>query len=239
MALLGVAGFGVAGEVARRKFDITPKQWAKMLKDLPQYIKRNSTYAILPYKSPEGNWQWVNLEYYFPWGNWMSLFRDFKEGDYTQMLRSAGVSNPFLELLVAFKGTPQGRIPKDPFTGKNIYNELDSPAQQWLKIAEFMYLRWGPSFLSKFGAVGFTTRIGKKDKWGRTVTPWQALGRWFGFNIISVSPRQTGAIKQARIRELRLELNKLLRDPRVSRPTKQKIIKKFTSKAQKIIAGTE
>jgi hypothetical protein len=50
---------------------------------------------ILPWKTDKDQWQWVNLEYYFPFGNMLAIFRDAKALDSGEALRDLGISNPF------------------------------------------------------------------------------------------------------------------------------------------------
>lgn len=227
----------IAQEVAKQMNDITEKEWEKLEKELPLYIKKNKTFMVLPVKDPDGRWQWVNVEYYFPWGNWMAIYRDLNEQDFKGLAEDAGIGNPFLDILQAFKSGVGGKPPKDPYTGQPLYNELDSPQEQWLKISEFLYNKWAPSMLTRYGAAGYTSRIGDRDKWGRKITKTQAIGRWFGFNIISISPKQTKVIKRAMINDLRKELFKISRDPSISKEKKKAAKERFKEKRKEILEG--
>jgi hypothetical protein len=53
---------------------------------------------ILPWKTDKGQWQWLNLEYFFPWGNYLAMFRDLKSADSGEFLRDLGIGNPFLSM---------------------------------------------------------------------------------------------------------------------------------------------
>ncbi|GAF74776.1 unnamed protein product, partial [marine sediment metagenome] len=80
MALIGIGGFSIAQELVKGYFDVDDEEWEALRRNLPHYIKENQTYAPLPWKSPEGNWQWVNGEYFLPWGNWMTIVKDIGGG---------------------------------------------------------------------------------------------------------------------------------------------------------------
>jgi len=222
-------------EVAKDLHDITPDEWKRMKSDLPEYIRKNRTYMILPWKSPEGAWQWVDIQYFFPWGNWMHLAGDFKDANLEEFTKDIGIGNPFLDLFVATK------TGEDAFTHQPIVNPMKSmtgnqtadEALQWLS---YVYTKWAPSMLTSSGALGYTSRIGKKDKWGRTVSAPQAMGRWFGLNTVAVSPQQTIAIRKARERELRGQLMKIERDPQVSKSAKAAARKRFIRAAKAIRA---
>ena len=228
----------LAPMVAKDMLGISEKQWEKLKKNLPFYIKKNKTHAVMPWKSPDGDYQWMNMEYFFPWGTWHSIYKDLKDQDFAELAKDSGVlSNPFLDIVVALKSAGLGIPPKDPFTRKPIYSNLDTPSEQYLKTAEFLWNKWGPSMLSRNGALGYTTSIGDKDKWGRTISPEQALGRWFGFNIIAISERQTNVIKKARIKSLNKELFRVLNDPQASDSKKQSAQKIHQKKVRDVIEG--
>ena len=185
----------------------------------------------MPWKSKNGHYQWVNLEYFLPYGGWMSIFRDFNDQNYRELRKDIGLNNPFLSLIEAWGSG------KDPFTGKEIYNKVDSPADQWLSIFNYVYKMWAPSMLTDSGAVGYTASIGEKDKWGKTITPGQAVGRWFGVNIVTVSPAQTMVGRKARINELKKDLYKILSDPSISNEKKKVANKRFALEQNKIMKG--
>lgn len=62
-------------EAAKYALDLTEEDFKQLKKLLPEYVRKNPTYAVLPWKSPEGNLQWVNLGYYFPWSTHVELAR--------------------------------------------------------------------------------------------------------------------------------------------------------------------
>lgn len=228
----------IAAKAVQGLNDMSNEEWDKMKKDLPLYMKRNETHMVLPWKDPDGRWQWVNLEYYFPWGNWHQIFKDMKDQEFGELAKDTGVlSNPFLDLASAIKSGRGGEPPLDPFTGVPIYGKLDSPQDQWLSIAEFLYNKWAPGMITRYGAAGYTESIGEKDKWGRTITPGQAVGRWFGFNIVSVSPKQTKVIKRAMIRDLKKELFRIRTDPSATKEEIQAAKERFKEQRKKILQG--
>jgi hypothetical protein len=213
--------------IARQTLKLTDDDWKDLKARLPFFVRTNQSMAILPWKSPEGHAQWVNLEYYFPWQNAMATYRDVSEGNFGELTSDFGIGNPLLDVYTVAKTMKGDNPPKDPFTGKDIYNRLDSPTEKAVKTSEWIYNKWSPSMLTRQGAAGYTSKIGEKDRAGRTITPGQAAGRWLGFNIIAPTPEQ--AAKEAKYKNLDLKksLSQILKDPTVEAEKKQRAIKEY------------
>jgi hypothetical protein len=210
--------------LAKSANDLDDEDLDDLKKQLPAYIKKSGSMMILPFKTDKGQYQWINLEYFLPWGNVFNMFRDMTEADIGEFTRDLGVSHPLLDLLTTVRGTREGVPPAHPFFGKPIYNELDHPALKAAKMAEHLALTFAPSALGiSQGAVGYTGRalFGKEDRWGREVTPAQALGRWFGVNVLTMSPDQSAAIAAVRVQELKKELARIEADPSISEERRQ------------------
>jgi hypothetical protein len=56
--------------------------------------------------------------------------------------------------------------------------------------------------LMRQGAAGYLGSIGEKDKYGRTITPEQAIGRFAGINIIAPTKQQRNIEIYAKIKQL-------------------------------------
>jgi hypothetical protein len=216
-------------EVAKQTLSLTDEDWKKLKAMLPTFIRKENTYAILPWKSPEGNPQWVNLEYFLPWGNFHTLGGGIRRGELKEVVTDIGMGNPFLDVYSALKTVKGDTPPKDPFTGREIYNQLDDPSEKALKMADWLYSKWAPTMLTRFGALGYTVRAiqGEKDIYGRAVTPGQAAGRWVGINIVAPSPMQAIREKRARIMELRGSLARILKDPSLGSEKKAAAFRNF------------
>lgn len=219
---------------------LASEEWDKLKQQLPERIKKEKSYMVMPWKDPEGRWQWVNLEYYFPWGNWFSIARDIKQQDFSEAFKDMGVGNPIVDLVYELgKTTQQGEPPKDSFTGKPIYNKLDTPEMQWAKLAEYIYNKWAPGMLTRHGAVGKTVRAirGTEDVWGRPTTPAQAISSWFGLNIQAVDKKQVRAERESKIRDLQAELSRVKKDKNMSQEEKRAYIKRFREERKRIMRG--
>jgi len=232
----------LAAEVTKSLHDLTKEDWDKLKKDLPTYIKNSGSYMVMPMKSPEDNWQWANLEYYFPWGNMLGLFRDIGEANFTEIRKDLGITNPFLSIFEMTGSAGLDSPPKDPFTKKEIYNQLDSYPEQAAKVVKWLAFQWLPNMLDyENGAIGYSYNAARQtqDRWGRTVTPAQAIGRWFGLNIVSTSPKQTAIIKKMKMRQLKSDLLRIFRDPRVSQEKKNASREIYKEKIKAVRRGED
>jgi hypothetical protein len=204
---------------AKSHNDLDDDDMEELKKQLPAYVKKSGSMMILPYKTDKGQYQWINAEYFLPWGNMFNIFRDMKAGDVGEMTRDVGITHPLMDIMTMFRSARDGSPPEHPFFGKPIYNELDHPAMKTAKMAHHLAFTFLPSMLSPIeGAAGYTIAAvrGKEDRWGREVTPTQAASRWLGFNIVSVSPEQSTAIASVRIQELKKEMARIDADPSIS-----------------------
>ena len=104
------------------------------------------------------------------------------------------------------------------------------------KTLEWLYNLWAPSMLTRYGALGYTARTGEKDKYGRTITPEQALGRWGGFNIIAPTAKQAAIEKYAITKELKSSLIKKLADPTIPKKEKQEAIEEYKRQQKEILS---
>lgn len=193
--------------------------WDKLEKQLPAYIKKSGSVMIMPWKNDKGHWQWVNVEYFMPFGNWMNMFRDAASGDVGEFLQDSGISHPLMDLFNTYRTARDGPPPVSPWMGKTLYNELDTPTVKAAKVLEHITFTFAPSMLSySFGALGHTIRAAKggEDRWGKEVSFPMAVGRWFGVNVTTVSPEQTAAIASVKLSEMQKELARIKADPRNS-----------------------
>ena len=197
---------------ARESLDLSDDDWEKLKRMLPLFIKKSNTMTVLPYKSETGDLNWIDLEYFFPGQMWLALYRDIKNKDYWEVSRDVGITNPFADVYAMMQSARGKGIPKDPYTGKDIYNELDWPSEKALKTAEWVYNKWAPQMLTRIGTAGKIAGIGKEDKYGRIGTAGRAAGSLFGVNIISPTKKQVVIEKRAREKELTSSLYRKLSD---------------------------
>lgn len=231
-------------QMAKENLDIDDKEWEKLEKQLPKYVRESGVYTLYPVRSPEGNLQWVNLEYYVPWQGFIGLNQMVKKGDYGEMIGDV-VRHPILDVITSFKTAKGEDPPKDTFTGRELYNRLDTPTDKALKTSEWLVSKWAPSAFTRRGAahkslqVAFPEHFGAKDDYGRKITKSQALGKWVGFNIIAPTPKQVMLERMRRLREVDRAIFKVIIKPTNSEEYKKQIRQAGKREKEKIRAYYE
>lgn len=89
--------------------------------------------------------------------------------------------------------------------------------------------------LTREGALGYTAKIGEKDKYGRTTTKEQAIGRLFGLNIVAPTPAQTILEIKGKLKELDSSLMKITKDPTVGIEKKKQAIQEYNQRKKDIL----
>ena len=244
----------LAQTMAKTLMGIDEDEWERLMRQLPEFIAREKTFAPVPWRSADGRMMWFDATYFMPWGTWQAIFTDMSQAEISHHADTLGIGNPFLTAFTALKTWKRGRPPVDPFTKQEIWNNVDPFEIKFLKMFSWLQNLVAPGIFENIlvpghqerqGALGRTKTIminrlvtGKpfRDKWGRQ---WGAeqLGRWFGFNLQIISAEQGISIKKARLALLKSDLRKRLRTPSVrGNPRKrERAIKIFQKKARKIM----
>jgi hypothetical protein len=224
-------------ELAKQKLDLTDEEFEEAEKELPSFIRKTGSYAPLLWRSKEGELQWVNMEYYFPWSGLASAGQDIAEEEYAELVRDIGISGPFIDIGAALLTKKKGDPLIDPFSKRPVYNRLDSPTDKALKLSEWVYNKWAPTILQRHGTLGKVKRIGTLDKYGREATVEQAISSLFGANIIAPTPEQGTIEKYVRVKALALDLVRIANDPNISDEEKDRAQEEYQRRIQAIMEG--
>lgn len=216
---------------AKKVFNLTDEEWEKLKSRLPLFIQKNKTVVPLWWKSPEGEVQWFDYQYFLPWQN----LQQFGQAEnISDVVKATGIGNPILDVYTAFKSARGDTPPKDPFSGQDIYNQLDEPETKAYKSAEWIYNKWAPGMLTRYGTLGKILTIGQKDRYGRTVTPEQTAASLVGINIIAPTAKQAKLEKVAKIKQAQAQLTKILVS-QASPEEKQRAKNKFKEYSKEIL----
>ncbi len=228
-AFFGVSALSIpsiAGEISKALLGMSDEEWDKLLKQLPDFITKNSTFVPIPVRSKEGKVMWFDLMYFMPFGTWFSVLKGLSEREIADVYREMGVSNPLLTVMYAAASASSGKPAKDPFTHQEIYNDVDTPLVKFHKWFSWTHNVVTPSWMQnityargqKKGPLplmidNFVHKYKKKewrDNWGRLMGNEQ-LWRWLGVNPYIFSARQSYAIKKAKLAHLQKQYYKKIR----------------------------
>lgn len=226
-------------EAVKHLYNMDDDDVDKLAKSLPSYVRKEKTIIPLITKSPEGDFQWVDGGYFLPWNTEIQLYKAIKDKDIGGSLKAIGVGNPFLDIYAIAKSGHRGDPPRNPYNGVEIYNRLDTKKTKLFKLLEYNYNLFAPGMFTRYGAAGKVSEIGKKDKYGRTVTPIQAMLRFIGINIIAPTKEQGRLEKVAKVKELQSSLYKGIRDSRGDKEYQRKLRERFKKERHAVLAGED
>ena len=189
--------------LAQNVLDISDDEWDKLKNMLPLFMRKSVSFLPMPWKSDNGDLVWVNVESFFPGAMWLSLYRDTKNKDFWEMPRDVGVGNPFADFYAMIQSARGKGIPKDPYTGKELYSQLDTGATKATKTMGWFYNKMSPTMLTEFGTAGKLATIGKENKYGQKQTTGNAISSLFGINAYSPTQKQAMLEKMMKLRDLK------------------------------------
>jgi hypothetical protein len=172
--------------------DVDEDDAKQLTKALPDWIKKQGSALLMPYKDEEGRWQVMDFSYVLPWSLPVGTISDLGEGEFGEALKSSGVfGGPIPNLAIAMKTN------KDPFTGRDIVPPGATPKQEVVSRLSYLYNLSVPGWATDSGFVGkmldaINEDIEKNSGMGKTIlTPGQATLRLFGANIYPLEPSKS------------------------------------------------
>ena len=196
--------------------NLTDEEYRKIATQLPIFMRRSKSFALLPWKDAQGNWGWVDIQYWLPWGNYQQAIADLKYGEPGGLMSDFGIlGNPYFQMAMTAKSSINDKPPINPFTGIPLYNQLDSPNEKLMAWIEYTYGQWMPTMLTRYGALGRTVRSieGTPDRYGRAPSKTEAALRWAGVNVIHPTPQQIAKERAYLMKQAEIDLRRIFNDP--------------------------
>ena len=220
--------------LAQNVLDISDDEWDKLKNMLPLFMRKSVSFLPMPWKSDNGDLVWVNVESFFPGAMWLSLYRDTKNKDFWEMPRDVGVGNPFADFYAMMQSARGKGIPKDPYTGKELYSQLDTGATKATKTIGWLYNKMSPTMLTEFGTAGKLATIGKENKYGQKQTTGNAISSLFGINAYSPTQKQAMLEKMMKLRDLKSAVYRKMIDTKDTNK-RIEIAKRYLIEAKEIV----
>lgn len=225
-------------EAVKSMMNLDENDWKRLRSMLPSYIRKNNTFVVVPWKSPEGGVQWVNLEYFFPWQSFNAIGKSMIRGDVRDIPNQLGIGHPLMDVLYTLsKSSSTENPPIDMFTHREIYNRLDSPTEKAAKTSLWVFQKWLPTMLTTEGTAGKITKaaLGVKDSDGRVMGWDKALLSLVGVNINNPSERAANIEQISTINSWRKDLLKIARS-NASEAKKAQAQRMFENKVNKYLS---
>jgi hypothetical protein len=168
-------------------YDADDEDVDKIKMALSEHLRDNGSINIFPWKDQNGNWQFLDWGYFFPWQMFVNTGKALGTGDVAGALASFGaLSSPALSAVTAIKTNI------DPFSGREIINKADPPNEQMMSFLKYIAQLALPPFVTSTGALGKgyeTLTNSGVNKYGEPNQDGiQIAARLFGFNFYPVVP---------------------------------------------------
>jgi len=228
--------------------DIEEEDIPAMKKLVADYMSKNLTTMVMPWKDSEGRLRVFDMGYFLPWGAHLNLGKNLWDGEFGEAMKQPG-----------FFGGPFQAVPglmnnKDPFTGYEIYNEADPPRQRYEDILGFIASYATPPMLmprNKSGdVIGNGGQLIKtlmcadwidgnidKDGLPKNTCGTAALS-WLGVNtqpLTAETAQRKIYFKGKEVKAVINRLRKLIDDPNVKPEQREKLINEYRAHAMNIM----
>ena len=180
----------------------------------PEFLEENSYVVTMPTRDSNGDLQFLNLDYVFPFGGPSTLFIDWNQ--VLTMVKNPGMMGIVINILNNY----------DNFTEKKIYNETDLDEEKKKKISNYVVRNLGPGFVTHALNIWDASQgeiIGFPIKKERDMI--QTIARSLGISVYSSGFNESFfKIKnlQEEINNIRWAMTTMMQDPKISTEEKQK-----------------
>ena len=195
--------------------DVDDDEFEALRNSLGERIRKKQNLWAIPDKDENGNWNFVDVGYMLPWSMFQDIITSLSGGDVGAATQSFGLlGSPALSVAAAIKTNI------DPFTGKKIWDDSDTPNERAKSLMNYIISVIAPPFLT---GTGFFGKLIEKaegtglNKYGEPVdTNTQLAGRLLGFNIYSLNPQmqrmRNVSYMERDIREIEIRRTYTLKD---------------------------
>ena len=208
---------------------VTKEDFEKLQEALPEYLRDRGNALALPVKDDQGRWQFLDFSYFLPYSMFTGAIKNAQDGNVQKFFSDVGLFGaPLSQLISAIS------VNKDPFTQREIYNELDPPEKKIADGVLYLYRMSMPTWLTDIGFAGKLKEVIDKDvnKYGDPkITMTQTIGRLFGVNIYPIDPQKTRSenlrLMKNEITGIKSRRTRVLNDKNLTPEEKKKLNEKY------------
>ena len=227
--------------------DIEEDDIPALKKLMADYMEKNATSMILPWKDEEGRLRVFDMGYFLPWGAHLNMMKNLYQGEFGEAARVPGFFGGWLGAVTGMQTNV------DPFTKQEITNDADPPFQQFQDMSAFLLSYMLPPMImprNKSGdvignggqliktgmAYGFIDGNIDKDGLPKTSIPESWLS-WSGVNFSKLDEGTSKRKIKFKAREVQAtigRLKKFLKDPNLSEQQRQRLISEYRANILRI-----
>jgi len=217
-------------------YDVEDEDIEKLRMSMSEQLRDKPNMLLIPWKDENGNWQFLDAGYFFPWTMFLTTATSIAKGDVSGALSSVGaLSSPALSAVTAIKTNI------DPFSGREIINKADPPHEQMMSLVHYVNNLISPPFLTQYGFAGKLYDNATNSGMNRYGEPnqdaAQITGRFFGFNFYPVVPemqRGRNLVKmQADINDVKMRMRYTVKDLSLTDEQRRRAIEDYTAEILK------
>ena len=229
--------------------DLDEGDWDALMDFLPDYMEKEFSTMVFPYKDENNRWQAWDVSFFLPWGAHVALAKNVAKGEFGDAIyKSIGMFTGPAEIPIALK------LNKDPFTRQPIYNEFDPVHQRYQDMMMFVASYMIPPMLTPRNKAGdiitgggplIKTMMaadiidGNVDRDGLPrYTLKDATLSWFGVSRQKLGPQDVETalyFKEREIRKIQQRAERMLSDPSLSREKRERLANEYREHMFKII----
>jgi hypothetical protein len=229
--------------------DLDEDDWDALMDFLPDYMEKEFSTMVFPYKDENNRWKAWDVSFFLPWGAHTALAKNVAKAEFGDAIYSSiGMFTGPAEIPVALK------LNKDPFTRQPIYNEFDPVHQRYQDMMMFVASYMIPPMImprNKAGDIStgggplIKTMMaadiidGNVDRDGLPrFTMKDATFAWFGVSLQKMGPHDVDTalhFKEREIRKIEQRAERMLSDPSLSREKRERLANEYREHILKII----
>jgi hypothetical protein len=137
------AAYEAVNRHSKTRLGLTDQQYQEVRENTPEYIRKGGMWILLPERDQNGNYQFVNMTYFMPWG-------DIISGGSSGGGPFSGLPDPLQNVLVP--SHPIVRLPFELKMNKSIFFDRDiwrADENPWLKSTKYAAEALGPSIATQ------------------------------------------------------------------------------------------
>lgn len=219
---------------SKTRLGLNDEQYRELRQNTPDYIRKGGMWLLLPERDQNGNYQFINMTYFMPWG-------DIISGGSNEGGLFSGLPEPLQNILVP--SHPIVRLPFELALNKSIFYDRDlwrADENPWIESAEYVAETLGPSIATQHLPRLHRRLIQKRPSFfGERQTTGATLAGLVGARPVSVSVERAAFFRtlevEKKIKDLESRYFSTQRNQSITDDERAKKLTKIRGKIDKLV----